>query len=210
MATASHESPVDARVLPSQRAYLDKGADLVAQGDVAQGTAYLDLAQSRVVLKVSVDCGPDACTAANLSAVEKSVRTWSENGADMTLVAPQQANVRIRIQPAVGAHGHLAGHANWIKRVVRTGFQRFEPRVSADLCIGQTDSRGKALSVDALAYVTAHELGHVLGLDDTHRIGDLMGPNQVDHPVAGPSEAELQSLTALRNQAELVARVVTR
>lgn len=210
LAVASHESPVDPRVLPSQRAFLDKGAGLIAQGDVAQGSAYLDLAQSRVALKVAVDCGTDACSATDKTAVEQAARTWNEAGADVTLVNSEEANVRLHIRPAVGASGHLAGHANWVKRVVRTGYQRYQPRVSADLTVGTTDSRGRALSSDALAYVTAHELGHVMGLDDTARTGELMGPNQVDHPVLGPSQAELRSLAALREQAELVARVVAR
>jgi hypothetical protein len=37
-----------------------------------------------------------------------------------------------------------------------------------------------------------------------------MGPNQVDHPVAGPTLTELRALSGLRDQAELLARVALR
>ena len=68
------------------------------------------------------------------------------------------------------------------------------------------DSRGHDLSDEALTYVTAHELGHVLGLDDTGRYGDLMGPGQLDRPVNYPAPSERDALVGLQQEAQLDAQ----
>jgi hypothetical protein len=46
-----------------------------------------------------------------------------------------------------------------------------------------------------------HEFGHVLGLTDSPRVGDVMGPLRLDKPATRPTEAEVLSLLQLRSQA---------
>ena len=118
------------------------------------------------------------------------------------MVPVSQANVRVHARASTGGVNHLAGLARWVKRVVRTGRDSYEPRISADVAL-----QAKALDGAAIAYVTAHELGHVLGLDDTTHCGELMGPAQLTNPVAGPAETELRALARLTDRADFVARV---
>jgi hypothetical protein len=207
-------APVETRLLASQRALVGRGADLIARGSVAEGCAYLDLAQNQVEIKVGFDGSQLSFAEADRAsrAVEKAVAGWKAAlgpGARMSLVPLSQANVRVHARPSQSGASHLAGVAHWVKRVVRVGQGTYEPRVSADVTLQTRARDGKELAGDVMDYVTAHELGHVLGLDDTAHTGELMGPAQLHRPVSAPSEPELRALVRLSDQADFVARVAT-
>ena len=211
-ASGNDVQPVDARLQQSQRVLVDQGAALLAQGKVAEGTAFLDLAQNQVEIKVGFDGSQLSLAEADRAsrAVQKAAELWKSAlgpGARVSVVPISQANVRVHARSQAGGVSHLAGLARWVKRVVRVGNGAYEPRISADVTLLTKVASEKELSTEALAYVTAHELGHVLGLDDTTHCGELMGPAQLQRPVSGPTETELRALARLNDQADFVARV---
>jgi hypothetical protein len=53
-----------------------------------------------------------------------------------------------------------------------------------------------------------HEMGHILGLEDSDRVGDLMGPLDVNHPVSGPKSYESEAVYELRSQADRIRKEV--
>ena len=55
-----------------------------------------------------------------------------------------------------------------------------------------------------MRHAAMHEFGHVLGLDDSPREGDVMGPLDIDHPVSAPSALEVQTVLSFRAQAQQI------
>jgi Zn-dependent peptidase ImmA (M78 family) len=62
--------------------------------------------------------------------------------------------------------------------------------------------------LEHMRHTCAHELGHVLGLDDSPFYGDIMGPLDLKHPVTDFEATELESLRAVRAEAEQVREQV--
>lgn len=80
----------------------------------------------------------------------------------------------------------------------------FTPHLTAQVLLARAAGK-QTLSAEARKHAAMHELGHVLGLDDSKQIGDVMGPLDVKNPVAEPRFAEVAVLKEIRREAEALA-----
>jgi hypothetical protein len=76
--------------------------------------------------------------------------------------------------------------------------------MSADVRVRTIKPDGSPMLLEHMRHTSAHELGHVLGLDDSPFYGDIMGPLDLSHPVSDFEAAELDNLRAVRSEAEQV------
>jgi len=78
---------------------------------------------------------------------------------------------------------------------------RYEVKVSGTIYI-QTNYEGKNLNAAQYTEVIAHELGHLLGLNDLANTGQLMGPMVFEKPISGPLAHESNAVQIVRYQAK--------
>lgn len=78
---------------------------------------------------------------------------------------------------------------------------RYEVEVSGTIYI-QTNYEGKNLNAAQYTEVIAHELGHLLGLNDLANTGQLMGPMIFEKPISGPLAHESNAVQTVRYQAK--------
>ncbi|MCO5296298.1 MAG: hypothetical protein M9921_05510 [Fimbriimonadaceae bacterium] len=106
--------------------------------------------------------------------------------------APQ---VRIRIASRVQSNGrNVGGLATWKRRVTTCGDQVIEQTFQADIEI-------RKMSGPAMLQAIAHELGHVLGLGDSDRVGEVMGPIDLRRPATELSEGDRDALRMMMSRA---------
>lgn len=114
----------------------------------------------------------------------------------------QTSNVVVRFRPSVMMKSEpVAGYVNWKRTIDTKPDGSVTARFTADLQIRVRNLDGNPMPTDAMRHATMHEFGHVLGLDDSPREGDVMGPLDIDHPVTGPTILEIQTVQAIRAQA---------
>lgn len=116
---------------------------------------------------------------------------------------PATAQVSVRFMPNVTMKGEaVAGYVNW-KRTIRMDHSHVaEASFKADLQLRACTLNGGRMPIAAMKHEAMHELGHVLGLDDSDREGDIMGPLDVDHPCAKPLPREVEAVRELRDEAQ--------
>ncbi len=155
----------------------------------------------------------DSATPLQLQALEEATAVWEQamGGAiDFTIVPKGQGQVRVKFERDVYFSGSPAmGRATWSRQLLDYGWGSYGANVTASIQI-RTHLNGTECRLDQVRHALAHELGHVLGLDDSPKFGDIMGP-QVDGPSpVQPSEEELAALTELHWEAfqvELMAKL---
>jgi predicted Zn-dependent protease len=117
----------------------------------------------------------------------------------------QTADVVVRFRPSVSMKGEpVAGYVNWKRALIDHSGGKVDARFSADLQIRVRNLDGNPMPQNAMRHAAMHELGHVLGLDDSPREGDVMGPLDIDNPVSAPTPLEIQTVKSIRSQAEQI------
>lgn len=196
------------RLLPKVTKDLATARQAAASGDWAKAEALVQLVRNPQILVEA----PDDATPVQLQALEEATAIWEHamGGAiDFQIVAQGSGQVRVKFEKDVYFSGYAAmGRATWSRQLIEYGWGSYGSQVSASIQI-RTQLNGKECRLEQLRHALAHELGHVLGLDDSPRLGDIMGP-QVDGPSpVEPSEEELSALSELHWEAfqvELMAR----
>ncbi|MCW5937278.1 MAG: matrixin family metalloprotease [Fimbriimonadaceae bacterium] len=143
-------------------------------------------------------------------AVQRAVQTWSVSLDEPGFFQPEtlaRANVVFAFVPKVRYNGGCAaGYAVWSRRVTDWGAGHFTSRISASLQIALNDQSGKPIKGSALAHAAMHELGHVLGLADSPKIGAVMGPMVPGRTPSQPEPIEAEAVASLRDEATSYGR----
>ena len=162
--------------------------------------------------------GEDVAVSVDLSEVQASRRTACRAAVDGALDAwndalgddariyradeRQRSGIVVRFQRDVREKGApVAGYVNW-KRVAdeRGG------GITGTVQIRDENLDGSPMPMRAMRHIVLHEIGHLLGLDDSGREGEAMGPLNVSRPVAAPTEAEAEAVRDHRADAARLLR----
>lgn len=200
-----------ATILPEVQKHLDDAHEGMANGtpEVAAAHANLVLVGDEVKYCVQFVNIPDRLHANCVKALEGAMDKW-DHALDDTLSFrevqdPATADVVVRFKQGVFMGSEpVAGYANWKRTLKADGPHVQDVSFKGDLQIRTINLDGKAMPTECVRHEIAHELGHILGLEDSERTGDLMGPLDVSHPVAGPQPYEADAVKQLRADARRV------
>ena len=201
-AAASGPTPhASAPVMPEARKFIESAQEKLAAGawDNASAIAGVVLIADEVAVNVNTDGVPKSQHDACMHALKEAFSTW-ETALDNSIKFrieedPSRADVVLKYRPDVRMkRDAVAGLTTW-KRVIHTTAGRVTDVCSkTDVLVRTRDLNYRAMAYEAIRQATEHELGHVLGLDDSSRVGDLMGELDLDHLVSGPRQNEIQAV----------------
>jgi hypothetical protein len=212
VSTAVGDSPAKlSPVLPEVTKQLADGeADVqTSTFSLARAHARLVLLDKEVIYSVTFDGVPDKQKKGCLSCLQSAIQEWERdlNGTiQFTQCRPKDtANVVIHFKPVVTMQKEqVAGYVNWSRKLKTDEDGSVSADFKADLQLRVNDLEGKRMPAVAMRHAAMHELGHVLGLDDSPNEGDVMGPLDVENPVSAPTPLEIETVRSLRAEASQI------
>lgn len=200
-------------VLPEMQKHLDFAKKCLASGDLPGLAASTDLI---LLNRIRVYVNPAGSTPEAAAAFDRAMDTWTDalnGGVKFTKVdSPLDAQVVVRFRHYLsGKEGEYGGYTTWKREVSRKGASALW-NLHADVSLRTTQPGGKDMTEAQVTQAALHELGHVLGLDDSKTSGDVMAPLDLTRPVDRPQPSEVRALqamraTALRMRDSLAAKV---
>ncbi len=190
-------------LLPELNAHM-----LQAERDIQQGRWQMALAQADCILlstPIRVWLGFDAKSRQNkgyIKNIQKAMAIWQKGMSDETLFEivddPDQADVRINLVDQIQREGYNSGgNIKWERTIISTD-GGYEMKYRADILLALSGPNGRKLNGNQMIHASAHELGHVLGLQDSSEVGNIMGPLDLRKPAKKPSDMEILALTEVR------------
>jgi len=180
-----------------------------AQLDIQQGRWQMALAQADCILlstPIRIWFGFDSKNRRNKGHAKnilKAMDLWQRSMADETLFEvvddAEVADVRVFLVDEIQRDGYNSGGTiRWERAIVPTDAGGFETRYRAEITLALSGPNGRKLNSNQMVHAAAHELGHVLGLQDNSEVGNIMGPLDLRKPARKPSESEILALTEVR------------
>ncbi len=180
-------------------------------GEFQTAEVYAGLVLMKDEIKVHLNvnrCSEERKQAAE-AAFSEAAKMWEEAlGGEVAfvLVSNHEADLKVGYRPKVKVYGEeVAGHATWSREVQTVGASAFGYKVRGEIMLRTQDRDGKDLSHEAMMNTAAHELGHILGLEDSPRDGDIMSTLRIERPITRPSADELGRLREVRASARSVS-----
>lgn len=156
-------------------------------------------------VEVGIDSSGQSPNSAARQGLDQALATWEKSLAGdnpIRLVgASAKADVLIKFVEKVPRSGHDALGLIELKKKYSWNRSRYEIDIQGTIYI-QTHFNRVPLTSAQYTEVIAHELGHLLGLDDLDQPGQLMGPMVLERPVNGPNARETYAVQAIRYQAK--------
>lgn len=188
--------PMPKRAEASVLAQLRHGLDAVRHGRFDEACGAADLVLLKGAVRISADPGTQSVT-------REAIRIWGQalNGAVyFELVSPgEEADISVSsVERILKGNRNSIGFSHWRRALYRDG--RYNLQAEIDLATNYPS--GSPIDQRGQLHAALHELGHILGLDDSPRAGDVMGPIDPSRPICSPQPPEIAALRALRSIAE--------
>lgn len=204
----------DPRVQDRLYGHLDRAERAITSGNCGEATAYAEMVLLRRDVTVFVD---EANVPYELKEhASRSLRTAAVNWEDalgreikFRFVPYRDADVFVRYADGMKYDGKdAAGTVRWTRQVMSLGSGEYRYEVRANVTLRTRTPQGATMNYAQMLHTAGHELGHILGLEDSAKQGELMGPLRLDRPVERATRAEKDSLLTLRRQAnDILARI---
>lgn len=203
--TPVHSAPL----LPEVESQMDKAYNCMNARSLGEAVAHAELVlvgqQVTYSLRFS-DMSTQAqkrCTDAFVGAA-KSWESELEGSVHFRQSAdPATADVAVSFKPCIEMRGQeIAGYVNWKRTITTSGTGDIKWKYHANMQIRTVNVDQAPMSFESMRHAAMHELGHVLGLDDSDQQGDVMGPLNVRCPVTAPKPHEVMAVHDLRIRAE--------
>lgn len=199
-----------APVLPEVKKHLAAAHKCLASGSYESAAAHADLVLIADDVSVSVNVDSIRASQRNrcVQALQACLETW-ESALDDTVRFhleddPAKADLKVVFRTDVRMKREpIAGLTNWTRTISANG-KKVSAKFKADIQVRTQDLQYHGLSFEVMRQEAEHEFGHVLGLEDSNIVGDLMGELDMDHVVACPSNAEIQTVKDLRLEAKRI------
>lgn len=186
----------------------------VAKGFAATGHGERAVAHASVVvptrvLRVRVDFSnlPASSQGLYRNALAGAFRMWeiALGQKQFESVETGPADVVVHFQRAVTHKGQdICGHTRWTRGLAGSDVNR--PVVAADVQIRMEMPDSQPLTFEQLRACAAHELGHVLGLDESPTGRGIMGPMNAKNPVLSIRPEDVAALLGARREAQQIQR----
>ncbi|HTQ08540.1 MAG TPA: hypothetical protein VMI31_00570 [Fimbriimonadaceae bacterium] len=171
-----------------------------ANSSDARGRQLATLESYLMADTVTVGLAPGDQTGWQANSIQRGIRIWADSIPDcpFTLVDPgQKPMIVVKFVNSIESGGDIQGQVEAI-RSLRWGAS-VSYKISGTLLV-RLNTGNHELKEDELSEVVAHELGHVLGLDDATDCVGLMGPFVPGRPRLAPSKGEVKAVEDYRAQ----------
>lgn len=207
VAAAPAQLGTDRRIQPRVHELLNQAEQCLQDGRTSEARTVAEMLLFRRDVRFALDFSSLTEVRAGEArrAAMAATEAWSEalDGAVRFVESPwRAADVRISFVPSVRQSGcEVAGYAVWRRQLLNWRADEFSYQVSADIQVRTVLPGGSPMSEAAMRHTCLHELGHVLGLNDSPRPGEAMSVLSPSRPVSRPSQAEADSLKQVFFQA---------
>ncbi len=196
------------RILPDMLQHLQHARESLESQRWNQTLAHAELILLERPIQLHVDfsgVAPSHLTQCE-NALLRATQMWSDAlGNEVRFEwcdRPEEADVEIEYTTPVLWNGApVGGTIEWKRRVVIRG-EVAEASTHAKIRVGIKDPRGGDMPEAHLTHICAHELGHVLGLQDSPEEEGVMSRLNLSRPAREISPAERQALLRFRTQAK--------
>lgn len=202
----------DERVQDRLYDHLDHAEQALLFGQTKEALAYAEMVLLRKEITIFVDDSnaPWQIKEDSKKALRDAAINWEDalgREIKFRFTTTADADVVVRYADAMRFDGKdAAGTVRWTRQVLDLGSEQYEYQVRANISLRTQAPNGAYMTYKQMLHTAGHEFGHILGLEDSARVGDLMGPLRLDRPVERATGNERDSLITFRQQASLVVQ----
>jgi hypothetical protein len=179
--------------------------------ELAAAHADMVLVDKELSVFVKFQNVPENVHPTALKAMDQAFKGWEDALKDSIKFTrstdEEAADVVIRFKPDVRmGREPVAGFANWKRVIDKDSEGKIVSKFTSDLQIRTMTLNFKAMPMESMRHEMMHEIGHVLGLEDTESTGAIMGPLDMNRPVSRPLPHEVKAVWDIRLEASRIRK----